>query len=95
MRGKRVCYMHGGASTGPKTNGGRQRIRQSHWRHGMRSKRLQAELLTKLYAEAAELQKQIGWPVGVSRAPGIRLGRPPEEWGEEGGGSGQASQSSD
>ena len=31
------CRMHGGASTGPKTANGRERIRAARWRHGCRS----------------------------------------------------------
>lgn len=38
IRGKRVCKFHGGLSTGPKTEEGRQRQHTSSWKHGMRSK---------------------------------------------------------
>jgi hypothetical protein len=31
------CRSHGGASTGPRTKAGRQRIREANWRHGKRS----------------------------------------------------------
>ena len=31
------CRIHGGASTGPRTAEGIERIRQAHWKHGMRS----------------------------------------------------------
>ncbi len=32
------CYLHGGASTGPKTTEGRARIAATHYKHGKRSK---------------------------------------------------------
>lgn len=34
LRGKRVCRFHGGASTGPKTQAGRQRCSQARMAHG-------------------------------------------------------------
>ncbi len=37
IRGKRVCRNHGGASTGPKTQHGRQKIREANSIHGERS----------------------------------------------------------
>jgi hypothetical protein len=46
MRGKRLCRLHGGKSTGGKTNAGIQRIRATHWKNGSRSARLQAEFRT-------------------------------------------------
>lgn len=43
IKGKRVCKFHGGLSTGPKTEQGRQRQHTSSWKHGMRSKAAIAE----------------------------------------------------
>ena len=34
MRGKTKCRTHGGASTGPKTQAGKDAIRQAHYKHG-------------------------------------------------------------
>jgi len=34
MKGKRVCYLHGGKSTGPKTKEGLERSRKANWKHG-------------------------------------------------------------
>jgi hypothetical protein len=31
------CRLHGGLSTGPKTNEGIENIRKAHWKHGQRS----------------------------------------------------------
>ena len=37
------CYLHGGASTGPKTEAGTQRIAQSKRKHGLYSKKSMME----------------------------------------------------
>lgn len=37
VKGKRVCHIHGGKSTGAKTYEGAQRQKIANWRHGMRS----------------------------------------------------------
>ena len=37
------CYLHGGASTGPKTAEGRARIAAAQFKHGRRSKKAIAE----------------------------------------------------
>jgi hypothetical protein len=34
IRGKTKCRTHGGASTGPKTQAGKDAIRQAHFKHG-------------------------------------------------------------
>jgi hypothetical protein len=34
MQGKTKCRTHGGASTGPKTQAGKDAIRQAHFKHG-------------------------------------------------------------
>lgn len=34
VKGKKVCKFHGGLSTGPKTEEGRQRIREARTKHG-------------------------------------------------------------
>ena len=34
MRGKTKCRTHGGASTGPKTQAGKDAIRRAHFKHG-------------------------------------------------------------
>jgi len=38
MRKKSRCRFHGGKSTGPKSQAGRERIRTLHYQHGLRSK---------------------------------------------------------
>jgi len=38
LRGKSTCRFHGGASTGPKTAIGKQRMIEGHYKHGYRTK---------------------------------------------------------
>ena len=38
LQGKNVCQFHGGRSTGPKTEEGKNRIRAAHWKHGLETK---------------------------------------------------------
>ena len=46
VKDKRVCYLHGGLSTGPRTAEGKLRQHMSNWKHGMRSKEAIAEART-------------------------------------------------
>lgn len=51
MRGKRVCRIHGGASTGPRTPQGRDRCAQArtvHGREGRETRRHRAATLREL-----------------------------------------------
>jgi hypothetical protein len=53
MRGKRVCRTHGGASTGAKTQQGRERCAQAKTVHGWETReirRMRAEKLRELRA---------------------------------------------
>ncbi len=53
MRGKRVCRTHGGASTGAKTQQGRERCAQAKTAHGWETReirRMRAEKLRELRA---------------------------------------------
>ena len=43
MAGKSVCYRHGGASTGPKTEAGRRRIAAANLKHGLCTKKAIAQ----------------------------------------------------
>jgi hypothetical protein len=43
MRGKRVCYHHGGKSTGPKTAEGRRRCAEANTIHGYYTKEASKE----------------------------------------------------
>ena len=52
MQGKTKCRTHGGASTGPKTQAGKDAIRQAHYKHGEQT--LEAKAARS--AKDAELQ---------------------------------------
>jgi hypothetical protein len=45
VKGKRVCKLHGGWSTGPKTEEGIERIRQGRTKHGRYSAKAMKERL--------------------------------------------------
>lgn len=49
----RKCQFHGGASTGPRTEAGRDRIREANWKHGERS----AQGITRAAKAAARLRQ--------------------------------------
>ena len=54
------CHRHGGASTGPRTDGGRQRIGKAHLKHGRRSEsylQQRHDLKAELRAIEADLIK--------------------------------------
>ena len=61
------CEFHGGASTGPRTPEGRQRIREANWVHGQRS----ANGIAKASAAAAHVRHladcvEVLWGVKVA-----------------------------
>ena len=47
LKGKVVCGHHGGYSTGPRTQGGKQRIRAAHIKHGQETLEAKAERNSK------------------------------------------------
>ncbi len=47
LKGKAVCGHHGGHSTGPKTQEGKERIRVAHLKHGQETKGAKAERSAK------------------------------------------------
>ena len=53
MRGMRVCHIHGGKSTGAKSEAGKQRSRKANWIHGNRS----AEAMLKVSKDAARIRE--------------------------------------
>lgn len=56
MRGKPVCRFHGGKSTGPKTEAGRQRIVDANTVHGRETRAIRERRSRKLQ-ELKELEK--------------------------------------
>ena len=47
LKSKVVCGHHGGYSTGPKTKGGKERIRTAHLKHGQETQEARAERSAK------------------------------------------------
>jgi hypothetical protein len=47
LKGKAVCQFHGGLSTGPKTQAGKDRIRAAHFKHGEETLESKAERSAK------------------------------------------------
>jgi len=59
MRGKRVCKIHGGRSTGPKTENGRRRCAEARQiNNGWETRAIRAERQLKL-AELRVLEQQL------------------------------------
>ncbi len=71
IRGKRVCRTHGGASSGPKTAEGRQKIRDVNWIHGERSARAikQSRLNSIKLRKLADALRVLGASAGA-KIPG-------------------------
>jgi hypothetical protein len=71
VSGKRVCRTHGGASTGPRTEAGIEKIRQAHWKHGERSAagKKQAQLTAIKLRKLADALIVLGVTQG-SKIPG-------------------------
>lgn len=63
VRGKRVCRSHGGASTGPRTQEGRDRIAAAHRKHGNRSAKAAA-----MSVRLRELEEAL-WLLGALTGP--------------------------
>ena len=58
LRGKTRCKLHGGKSTGPRTEQGKARIAQAHFKHGRRSKEF-VEQRAKIWAELREIERRM------------------------------------
>ena len=74
IKGKKVCKTHGGRSTGPKTEAGRQRCAEARTTHGRETRAIRAERYVKL----AEIQMldQIGRTLGFIVGPKTRNCQP-------------------
>jgi hypothetical protein len=61
MKGKRVCHIHGGKSTGPKTQEGLERSKRANWKHGNYSAEMIANRkhINNLFKEARKLLTEI------------------------------------
>jgi hypothetical protein len=76
IRGKDVCRTHGGLSTGPKTEQGRQRCAESRTAHGNETRAKRAERSRK----SAELHQLVGLgnAIGLFNSKVALRGRRPE-----------------
>ena len=76
VSGKHVCFIHGGRSTGPRTEAGKARIAAAMTVHGNSTRQARAELSEELVQLAIleELARMAGVITGRSRGrrPGYR-----------------------
>ena len=79
MKGKRVCKTHGGRSTGPKTEAGRQRCAEAKTIHGRETR----EALTERSLASARLAvlEAVGFSIGLMSGSRTR-GRRPDRMAE-------------
>lgn len=74
MRGKQVCRIHGGRSTGPKTEAGRRHCAEAKTVHGNETRAIRAERSRELAVICA--LEDIGRALGMFSGPRTR-GRKP------------------
>ena len=79
MKGKRVCRTHGGASTGPRTEAGRQRCAEAKTVHGRETRAIRAE--RSLATARLSALEQVGFEIGLMSGKRSR-GRKPSKMGE-------------
>ena len=77
IRNKRVCAIHGGRSSGPKTEEGRQRIADARTVHGEET-RAKREQRSQSSAKLMALE-DIGWTLGMMTGTRTR-GRKPKHY---------------
>ena len=58
ISGKKRCRMHGGKSTGPKTQAGKEKIVATHLKHGRRSKSSIAKIV-QIWAELRAVEERM------------------------------------
>ena len=76
IRGKTKCRIHGGRSTGPRTQAGKQRIAEAHTVHGRETREVRAERRVKIkeLQELEALGRELGMIVGTrTRGPKVKL----------------------
>lgn len=67
MKGKAVCRMHGGKSTGPRTMAGRQRITEAMTTHGNDSR--SARIIRSVNLAELEAFDALGRMLGMIKGP--------------------------
>ena len=77
IKGKRVCMTHGGKSTGPKTEAGRQRCADARTIHGNETRQARSE--RSLANARLALLEEIGRSIKVITGPKTR-GRKPKNF---------------
>jgi hypothetical protein len=79
MRGKQVCKNHGGKSTGPKTEAGRQRCAEAKTIHGNETRKARKE--RSLASAKLAVLEQAAWELGMMSGTRKR-GRKPAQMGQ-------------
>ena len=75
LKNKAVCQIHGGRSTGPRTQEGKERVRAAHLKHGQETLEAKAERSAK--SLMFRYIQEIGNYAGLFPEPLRLLGRPP------------------
>ena len=79
MKGKRVCKTHGGRSTGPKTEAGRQRCAEAKTIHGRETREARSE--RSLASARLAVLEAVGFSIGLMSG-GRTRGRRPDRMAE-------------
>ena len=83
LKGKRVCKWHGGRSTGPKTEAGRQRCAQAKTIHGRETRKARTE--RSLASARLAVLESVGFSIGLmtgGRTRGVKPNRMAEAYPE-------------
>ncbi len=83
LKDKRVCKTHGGRSTGPKTEAGRQRCAQAKTIHGRETREARTE--RSLASARLAVLEAVGFSIGLmsgSRSRGVKPNRMAEAYPE-------------
>ena len=83
LKGKRVCKTHGGRSTGPKTEAGRQRCAEAKTIHGRETREVRTE--RSLASARLAVLEAVGFSIGLlsgARTRGVRPNRMAEVYPE-------------
>ena len=79
LKGRRICKTHGGLSTGPKTEAGRQRCADAKTLHGRET--LETRVKRSLASARLAALEEVGFAIGLMTG-GRTRGRRPERFGE-------------
>ena len=79
LKGKRVCKTHGGRSTGPRTEAGRQRCAEAKTIHGRETREARSE--RSLASARLAVLEEVGFELGFMQGPRTR-GRRPDRMAE-------------